>query len=89
MKQQAKIRDWAIITDPYASPYQAPECIGQILIGTIVFHPKCESGHTVTTSVIEKLDINTLTVETKNTIYELVGEPAKEYQEWLDKKFRD
>jgi len=69
MKQEAKIKDWAIEYHPYYYDY--------VLTGVIYDHPKYEtrSGKTGVTSNLISIDLKTGKAETKNTTYTLVGEP--------------
>lgn len=50
--------------------------VGNILVGTALDHPRAPGGEReVRTGIVSRDDTNGL-VETKNTVYQLVGEPA-------------
>jgi len=87
MKNTAKIKNWAVITTNI-SPYTAPECVSSYLTGTIIEHydDKIISGKDILTSKLININIDNRRAETQNTVYELIGEPAEEYAEFLKQR---
>lgn len=67
-KPVVKIKDWAIV---------GPEG-REILVGTALDHPRAPGGgeSEVRTTTIVSRDVEKGLVETKNTVYQLVGDPA-------------
>lgn len=75
------MENWEVVTAP-SNPYQAPELWKARLRGDVIDHPRLGTQKGVVTSSIQKSEGRW--VKTRNTTYELVGEPAAPYKEWCD-----
>ena len=78
-KSVVVIQDWGIVHADNYDAYTAPECIQYRLTGKVYDHPRIADGEIVTTSIITRLDPDTDTAETLNTIYKL-GAKSKDYE---------
>lgn len=76
MAAKYKLNNWAIIT--YGSPYTAPECRRQCLIGETKDHPEWEDGHSIVTSGLRGR-YGELVVTGSGSFVEL-GEPSANYE---------
>jgi hypothetical protein len=85
MKATHKVTNWSIVGD-FSNPYLAPECRKCHLMGTVDSHSDFIPGSLIKTSRIEKLDWEKKIVETKHSIYILVGEPESGYATFLRKE---
>lgn len=81
-KKIVQITDWAIVGD-FDNPYTAPECRKSYLVGKVINHEDFFQGARVQTSHIINLDWDNKTVETRNTIYQLTGEPEEGYAAFM------
>jgi len=70
MKKEAKIKNWSVVIHPMYLDY--------VLVGKVFDHPNQDQmiTDTQTTSPILNLDFKKRIVETRNTIYTLVGPNA-------------
>lgn len=79
------LKNWSIIRDNN-NPYLAPELRKVRLQGCIYNDEKkrFDDGTPVSTSSLQKLDIENKVAQTRNTTYQL-GEPLEEFMNWLNK----
>lgn len=77
-----RIENWSIIQKPL-SHYDAPECNYSYLQGTVFGHPSKKDGTKVITSKIV-LSHKTIVATQSGNLYRL-GQPSKDYLEWLEK----
>jgi len=86
-KQKAQIKNWHLVgglpagLDP---KYSAPEMYSLHLHGEIISHPRFNENKEITTSSIVRSNISNRQIETRNTIYELVGDMHPEFQKYLN-----
>lgn len=74
------LTEWAVISSTDGSVYSAPELRYMCLTGKVWGHKEHTDGAKIVTSRI--LASNNRRIETENTIYELVGQPSRDYSEW-------
>lgn len=72
-----KIEQWSVVR----RDFRAPETGGQSISGKIYGHPEQPDGRHVTTSPMVR--VNGHRIETESGSLYLLGEPSREYLEWL------
>lgn len=79
-----RLENWSIGVD---NPYQAPELQKKRLHGDIYDDEKGRfpDGSSVSTSLIQELNLKESYAMTRNTTY-ILGEPDKEYIKWLEEQ---
>lgn len=87
------LSNWALTIAPGATitPYTPPELVPQSLHGLVMGHPSFDDGESITTSAIVRTRLKIhqpvgkaaethILVETKHSLYELVGPPDPKYE---------
>jgi len=75
------IKKWAIVNRT-ANPYQAPELGAPCITGNVYGDTRCGEGETITTSRIKNINLKEMTVQTKNTLYDL-GDVSSSFEAYM------